>query len=86
MKLHHNSGNLFLQLRKGRPVQMHLECGGVSVHFVRENFRIVVFSAAGLRIAGCPVHLSGAPCVPVAKLRFYLAAQRNLDCDDVRKF
>src|SRR5262249_29315179 len=26
-------------------------------------------SAAGLRIAGCPVHLSGVPCAPVAKLR-----------------
>src|SRR6516225_6467814 len=31
-------------------------------------------SAAGLRIAGCPVHLSGAPCAPVAKLRPDLSA------------
>src|SRR5262245_10800803 len=32
------------------------------------------FSAAGLRIAGCPVHLSGVPCAPVAKLRPDLSA------------
>src|SRR5215510_4800172 len=31
-------------------------------------------SAAGLRIAGCPVHLSGVPCAPVAKLRPDLSA------------
>src|SRR6516165_9140896 len=49
MKLHHHSGSLFFPLREGRSVQMHLECGGVPVHFVRENFRIVVFR---LRITG----------------------------------
>src|SRR5215467_2652594 len=32
------------------------------------------FSAAGLRIAGCPVHPSGVPCAPVAKLRPDLSA------------
>src|SRR6516225_4831398 len=32
------------------------------------------FSAAGLRIAGCPVHLSGVPCAPVARLRPDLSA------------
>src|SRR5262249_52933166 len=42
MKFHHHSGSLFSPLREGRPVPMHLECGVVSVHFVRENFRIVV--------------------------------------------
>src|SRR6516162_7805919 len=31
-------------------------------------------SAAGLRIAGCPVHVSGVPCAPVAKLRPHLSA------------
>src|SRR5262245_37492950 len=31
-------------------------------------------SAAGLRIAGCPVHLSGVPCAPVANLRPDLSA------------
>src|SRR5262245_57042922 len=31
-------------------------------------------SAAGLRIAGCPVHLSGVPYAPVAKLRPDLSA------------
>src|SRR5215831_14505352 len=31
-------------------------------------------SAAGLRIAGFPVHLSGVPCAPVAKLRPDLSA------------
>src|SRR5215831_2795171 len=31
-------------------------------------------SATGLRIAGCPVHLSGVPCAPVAKLRPDLSA------------
>src|SRR5215510_10828356 len=43
MKLHHHSGSLFFPLREGRPVQMHFECGGVPVHFVRANFCIVVF-------------------------------------------
>src|SRR5262249_55115915 len=42
MKFHHHSGSLFSPLCEGRPVPMHLECGVVSVHFVRENFRIVV--------------------------------------------
>src|SRR5262249_49729685 len=40
MKLHHHSGSLFFPLREGRPVQMHLECGGVPVHFVRESLPI----------------------------------------------
>src|SRR6516162_5502333 len=31
-------------------------------------------SATGLRIARCPVHLSGVPCAPVAKLRPDLSA------------
>src|SRR5262245_29574147 len=30
--------------------------------------------AAGLRIAGCPVHFLGVPCAPVAKLRPDLSA------------
>src|SRR5262249_20100209 len=42
MKFHHHSGSLFSPLCEGRPVPMHLECGVVPVHFVRENFRIVV--------------------------------------------
>src|SRR6516165_10165129 len=32
-------------------------------------------SAAGFRIAGCPVQLLGVPCAPVAKLRPHLSAQ-----------
>src|SRR5262249_42077932 len=43
-------------------------------------------SAAGLRIAECPVHLSGVPCAPVAKLRPDLSVRVQPDRDDVRKF
>ena len=52
MKLHHHSGSLFFPLREGRPVQMHLECGGVPVHFVHENFRIVVFRQQDFELQG----------------------------------
>src|SRR5262249_33445814 len=34
LKLHHHSGSVLFPLRKRRPVQVHLECGGVPVHFV----------------------------------------------------
>src|SRR5262249_29069581 len=44
------------------------------------------FSAAGLHIAGCPVHLSGVPCAPGAKLRPYLSTlvqRRSLRCSQL---
>ena len=52
LKLHHHSGSLVFPLREGRPLQMHLECGGVPVHFVHAHFRIVVFRQQNFELQG----------------------------------
>src|SRR6516164_7411623 len=86
MKLHHHSGSLFFPLREGRPVQMHLECGGVPVHFVRENFRNVVFRQQDFELQGARFIFQA--CLVRHQRSYDLISPPwgNLDRDDIGKF
>src|SRR5262249_12972025 len=87
MKFHHHSGSLFSPLCEGRPVQMHLECGGVPVDFVRENFRIVVFRHQDFQLHGARFIFQAA-CLVCREQSYDLISPPygNLDRDDIRKF
>ena len=45
-----HSGSLFFPLGEGRPVEMHFKRSGVPVHFVQENFSIIVIRKQDLEL------------------------------------
>src|SRR5215468_220167 len=85
IKLHHHSCSLCFPLREKRPVQVHLECGSVPVHFVHANFRIFVFRQQDFELQG--TRLIFETCLVRLQQSYDLisASWCSLDRDDVRK-
>src|SRR5215469_15582196 len=65
---------------------MRLECGGVSVHFERENFRIVVFGQQYFELQGARFIFQA--CLVRCQQSYDPISPPwgNLNRDDVRKF